>query len=163
MRTPGEVRIREEAACKESQKCSMMPRKKRMKRKPSTELYVNGNFTEDREEWKQELQRHCEEVFMDPKKQKEVQEEGSRKPRREETSNSRRMGEELRSQSTGSCRPVPRCRVTASMDQKAAVVSERIKQLPQEKFYIITRCFPGTYHGSDGSTKFMEDRAGPLR
>ena len=31
--------------------CSMMPGKKIPKRKPLTKLYVNGKFTEDREEW----------------------------------------------------------------------------------------------------------------
>ena len=35
------------------------------KSKPLTELYVKGHFTEDREEWQKELQRHCEEVYTD--------------------------------------------------------------------------------------------------
>ena len=48
-------------------KCSMMPGKKILKRKPLTELYVNGKFTEDREE--------CDEVYMDPKETNEAQEE----------------------------------------------------------------------------------------
>ena len=39
-------------------KCSMVPGKKILKRKPLTELYVNGKFTEDREE--------CDEAHMDP-------------------------------------------------------------------------------------------------
>ena len=30
-----------------------------------TELYVKGNFTENREEWQKELQLHCEEVYTD--------------------------------------------------------------------------------------------------
>ena len=42
------------------------------KRKPSTELYVNGNFTEDREEWQQELLRHCEGVYTDPDETRDV-------------------------------------------------------------------------------------------
>ena len=74
-RTPQEVRIREEAAARCTKmtnrrvlkkqarkartnhlvKCSMMPGKKRLQRKPLTELYVNGKLTEDREEWIQEL------------------------------------------------------------------------------------------------------------
>ena len=41
-----------------------------MKGKPLTELYVHGRFTEDREEWNQELQRHCEEVYSDPEETK---------------------------------------------------------------------------------------------
>ena len=40
-------------------------RKKRPKSKPLTELYVKGQFTEDGEEWQEELQRHCEEVYID--------------------------------------------------------------------------------------------------
>ena len=40
----------------------------------NTELCVEGNFTEDREEWQKELQRHCEEVYTDLEETKEVQE-----------------------------------------------------------------------------------------
>ena len=36
-----------------------------MKRKPLSDLYVNGKFTDDREEWQKELQRHCEDVKTD--------------------------------------------------------------------------------------------------
>ena len=36
------------------------------KRKPLTELYVNGSFTEDRGAWEKEPQRQCEEVNVDP-------------------------------------------------------------------------------------------------
>ena len=32
------------------------------------------NFTEDREEWQKELQRHCEEMYTDQEETKEVQE-----------------------------------------------------------------------------------------
>ena len=35
------------------------------KRKPFTELHVDGRFTEDRAECKEELQSHCEEVYDD--------------------------------------------------------------------------------------------------
>ena len=34
---------------------------RKVRRKPMSELYVNGNFTEDREEWQRELQRHDQE------------------------------------------------------------------------------------------------------
>ena len=37
-------------------------------------LYVNGKFTEDREEWQQELHRQCEGVCTDPDETQEVQE-----------------------------------------------------------------------------------------
>ena len=55
-------------------KCSLMPGKKIPKRKPLDVLYVNGSFTEDREEWKKELQRHCDEVYVDPEETKDEQE-----------------------------------------------------------------------------------------
>ena len=45
-----------------------------MRRKPLTELYVKGSFTEDREEWQKELQWHCEEVHTDQEETREVQE-----------------------------------------------------------------------------------------
>ena len=46
---------------------------KEAKRKPLTELYVKGNFTEDREEWQKKLQRHCEEVYIDQEETKKFQ------------------------------------------------------------------------------------------
>ena len=55
----------------------IMARKKKAKRKPLTELYVKGNFTEDREECQKELQRHCEGVYTDQEETKEVQEKQS--------------------------------------------------------------------------------------
>ena len=45
-----------------------------MKRKPLSELYVDGMITEDRDEWREELQRHCEEVFADHEETRRVQE-----------------------------------------------------------------------------------------
>ena len=54
---------------------SMMPGNKILKRKPLTELCVDDKFTEDIEECNQELQRHCDEVYMDPEEPKEVQEQ----------------------------------------------------------------------------------------
>ena len=56
-------------------KCSMMLGKRKPKRKPLTELYVDGNFTEDSEEWNKELQRHCDCLYTDLEETKEVQEE----------------------------------------------------------------------------------------
>ena len=85
MSTPENVRLREEAAerCtakikrkvlkKQARKvraehlvrCSLEPGKK-TNRKPLTELYVKGHFTEDGDEWRKELLRPCEEVYTDP-------------------------------------------------------------------------------------------------
>ena len=36
--------------------------------------HVNGSFTDDREAWKKELQRHCVEVHVDPEETAEEQE-----------------------------------------------------------------------------------------
>ena len=38
-------------------RCSLEPGKKKEKRKPLTELYVKGFFTEEREEWQEELHK----------------------------------------------------------------------------------------------------------
>ena len=54
--------------------CSLESGKKKCKSKPLTELFVKGQFTEDREEWQKQLQRHCEEVCTDLEETKEVQE-----------------------------------------------------------------------------------------
>ena len=45
------------------------------KSKPPTELCVKGHFTQNREEWQKELQRHCEGVYTDQEEMREVQEE----------------------------------------------------------------------------------------
>ena len=83
MGAPERVRLREEAAARCAEKikwraprrqarkasaehlvrCSLEPGKKKAKRKPLTELYVSGHFAEDRAEWQEKLQRHCEEVY----------------------------------------------------------------------------------------------------
>ena len=46
--------------------CSLMPGKSIPKRKPLTELYVNGGVTEDTGAWEKELHGHCAEVYADP-------------------------------------------------------------------------------------------------
>ena len=54
-------------------KCCLVPVRRKTQRKPLSELYVNGKFTEDREEWQKELQRHCEGVYTDQEETREVQ------------------------------------------------------------------------------------------
>ena len=54
--------------------CSSAPGRRKKQRKPLSELHVNGNLTEDTEEWQKELQRHCEEVYTDQAETREVQE-----------------------------------------------------------------------------------------
>ena len=103
----------------ETSKCSIMPGKKKLKRKPLTELYVNGKFTEDRDEWKRELQRHCDEVSTDPEETSKVQEERieyfKRKGDLHFIKNGRRaeITIDLVLQARG------KCRKTTSADQKA--------------------------------------------
>ena len=53
-------------------KCCLQPGKK-AQRKPLTELRVKGHFTEDRDEWRKELQKHCEEVYTDQEEAEEAQ------------------------------------------------------------------------------------------
>ena len=70
------MRIQEEAAAR--CKCSRNKRRKpernswltavwhtRKKKKVKSELHVDGKFTEEREGRREELQRHCEEVYTD--------------------------------------------------------------------------------------------------
>ena len=54
-------------------RCCFEPVKKKTKRKPLIELHVKGQFTGDKKEWQQELQRHCEEVYTDKEETKEIQ------------------------------------------------------------------------------------------
>ena len=55
-------------------KCSMMPGRKKIKRKPLSELYFNGKFTENIEECQKELQRNCEGLCINQDEAREVQE-----------------------------------------------------------------------------------------
>ena len=65
--------LKKQARTEHLVKCSLMPGKRTVQRKLLSELYVNGNVTEDREEWQRELQRHCEEVYTDQEETREVQ------------------------------------------------------------------------------------------
>ena len=90
-----------------------------MKGKPLTELCVNGDLTEDREEWQQQLRRHCEEVFSDPDETREVQEKRIEYcKKRREICISRTTEELQRLQLTWCCKPGQRCLTTRSTDQK---------------------------------------------
>ena len=51
------------------------PTGKRETRKPLKELYIDGKFTEEREDWEKELKRHCEVVFVDLEETREPQQE----------------------------------------------------------------------------------------
>ena len=72
-RKKGAQEAGQESSVDHAMKSSLMPGKLQ-KRKTLTELYVNGSFAEDREAWKKELQRHCDEVYQDP--QETIEEQG---------------------------------------------------------------------------------------
>ena len=116
-------------------------RKEKIQRKQLSEPHVKGTFTEDSEEWKKELQRHCEEVYHDQDETREVQEQRieyfRKRGDRQFTDDGRRavITVDLVLQAGQRC---PENKVNGPGD---AVVSEMIKQLPLEKIYIITLCF----------------------
>ena len=45
-------------------KCSLALGHRRVLRKPLKELHINGEFSENREDWRKELERHCGEVYV---------------------------------------------------------------------------------------------------
>ena len=122
-------------------KCSMMPGRRKMKRKSMSELYVNGNSTEDTEEWQKELQRHCEEVYTDHDETREVQEKRIEYSKKEGDPHFTDDGR--RAEITVDL--VVQARAKMSENQvngpEDAVASEMIEQLPLENIYIITKCF----------------------
>ena len=131
-RTPDDVRKREEAAArctkvikrrvlkKQARKaraqhlvrCCLALGKKKASRKPFTELYADGHFTEGREEWQKELQRHCEQVYTDQEEAKDAQKKESNILRRKGDSSSQRTGVMQKSQLTWCCKPGPRSPVS---------------------------------------------------
>ena len=118
-----------------------------MKRKPLTELYVHGNYTEDREQWNHEPQRHCEEVHMDPEESQEVQ-EGTieyfkRKGDQQLTKEGR--GAEITIDMVLETRA--KMSDTKVNGPEDAAVIEMIKQLLQEKIYITTKRFQECFMG----------------
>ena len=121
-------------------KYNMMPGKKRWKRKPLMELYVNGKFTEDRKECNQELQRHCEEVYMDPEETKEVPEGRiqffKRKGDQQFTKDGRSLAVPCRNVAKQGQR-TRRCR--CKRDDQA--------ELLQEQIFFITKCFQKRFMG----------------
>ena len=85
-----------------------------------------------------------------PKRQRRCQKEEYSSSRGKETSNSRRMDEVLQSRAEMS-----QNKVNGPED---AVASEMIKQSCFKSKFFHHEVLPETLHGSDGSTKFKEDR-----
>ena len=127
--------------------CCLLPGKKIPKRKPLTELYVNGIFTEDREEWQKELQRHCDEVYVDAMESREEQEERIVQYCME---GNKHFSEDGRIVEI-TVDVVLQARAKMSENKvngpDDVIVSEMIKQLPQEKIYEVTRCFQQRFMG----------------
>ena len=167
MSTPENVRLREDAGARcppkikwkvvkkrarkaraeHLVKSCLEPGKKKAKRKPLTELYLKGHFTEHREEWRKELQRHCEEVYTDQEETKEVQESRieyfKKKGDLQYTEDGRNaeIAEDL----------VLQARAKLSDNEvngpEDAIVSEMIKTLPLEKIYAIAKYFQEPFMG----------------
>ena len=167
-KAPENVRLREEAAARYTEKiikrrilkkqarkaraehhvrCCLEPGRKQVQRKPITELFVNGQLTEDREEWQKELQWHCEEVYTDLEETKEEQE--SRIEYFRKKKGNQQFTEEGRNAEITV--EVLQARAKLSDDQvngpEDAIVSEMIKKLPMEKIYIIAMCFQARFMG----------------
>ena len=102
-----------------------------MKRKPLSELYVDGKFTQDRERQK-ELQRHCEGVFSDPDETREVQEGRIEYFKMEGDQHFTDEGEGQRLRLTW-CQARAKRSENKVNGPEDAVVSEMIKQLLKEK------------------------------
>ena len=82
-------------------KCSLAPRKRKVRRKPLSELCVHGNVTEDREEKQRELHKHCEDVNTDQEETRDGPEKKElNSSQRKVINNSRMMVERQRSQLT---------------------------------------------------------------
>ena len=88
------------ARAKHLVKCCLTPGKRKVRRKPLSEKYISGNFTEDREEWQKELLRHFEEVYTDLEETREVQENRIEYFKWKEINNSQWKGVMQRSQWT---------------------------------------------------------------
>ena len=137
--------------------CRLAPGKKKARRKPVTEPDVDGHFTENREEWQKELQRHSEEVYTDQEETKDVQEKRieffKQKGHQQFTKEGRNA------EITVDLVLQARARMT---DNKVSgpedtVSSEMIKILPLVKDLHSYEMCPGPLYGSDGCSRLVED------
>ena len=128
-------------------KCCLEPGKEKAKRKPLTELYVKGHFTEDREEWQKELQRHCEKVSTDQEETKEAQE--SRIEYFKKKGNQQFTEEGRKAEITVDLVLQARAKLSDNKvnGPEDAIVSEMIKKLLMQKKYTFARCFHERFMG----------------
>ena len=128
-------------------KCSLALGKRQVRRGPLSELYVNGNFTEDRQEWHRELQKQCEMVHTDQEQTREARVKSIEYFKKEGdwhfTEDGR--GAEITIDLVLQARAkMSENKVNGPED---ATVSEMIKQLPLENVYTVTRCFQQRFMG----------------
>ena len=165
--TPEDVKIREEAAarCKRVMerrvlskqarrvrahlvKCSMVSGRKKNRRKALLELFVDGTFTDNREEWQKELKRHCKSVHTDQEETEEVQKErieyfkmkGDRHLLEEGRAGEMTVDLVLQARAK-----LSNNKVSVPAD---AVVSEMIKALPLEEVHVVAKCFQQRFMGA---------------
>ena len=62
-------------------KCSLAPGWRRVLGKPLKELYINGEFSENREDWRKELERPWREVYVDRRRRSRTRGRGSQRGR----------------------------------------------------------------------------------
>ena len=121
--------------------------KKRVRKKGDNGVVRHGKFTEDREDWNQELHRHREGVYTDPEETKKVQE--GRLEHVKKKRDQRFTDEERKVEITINLVLQGRAKMSDNKvnGPEDAVVSEMIKQLAQEKIYIITKRFQERFMG----------------
>ena len=132
--------------------CCLLPGKRIPKRKALTELYVNGIFTEDREEWQKELQRHCDEVYVDALESKEEQERRIVKYSQDGNMHFSVEGRVVEITVDVVLQAKAKMSENKVNGPDDVIVSEMIKQLPQEKVYEVTRCFQQRFMGKMDAT-----------
>ena len=113
-------------------KCTLVPGRKGTGRKTLNELLVNGEFSENSEDWK-ELQRHCESVHVDLEEKNKKQKERIQRDENWVMNNSRK--EKRRS---------PRVK---SMARGTQFVSEMMKRLPLANVYEVAKFSQGRFMG----------------
>ena len=134
-------------------KCSLAPGKRKVRRKPLSELHVSGNFTGDSEEWQRELQRHCEEVDTDQEETREAQEkriEYFRKAGDQHFTDDGRGAEITVDLVLQARAKMADNKVNGPED---TVVSEMIKQLLLGEDLQCYKVFSTTLHGPDGGSR----------
>ena len=116
-------------------RCSLMPREKKTS-KPLKKFFIDGEFSENREDWKKELQKHCEAVCVDSEDTDEKQ--------RERIQRYEKLGKEQRIAEI-SVDLVLHARARFCDDQvdgpRDKVVSEMLKRLPLAKVYEVAERF----------------------